>query len=197
MERRSWLVQRLKEPRNLPPGHQLAPLLEVFSFGGGLKNGGLSDEAMALVREVWSFDYMGAAEFEFGAVPEALSRIAKGQPAASSFVIPLAEVAANWRSKDKTTPEGDATIYVLAPKGWEDEIERRVRAWAADSHDDEFRLKEPTRLSDALRPVEEWDSETCGWLEISNGFLFFSSREMWEKACALFGVDVTSGLAAA
>lgn len=195
MERRSWLVQRLQRPNPNPNGLPVKD--NPFAFGGGYKNGGLSDEAMDMLRELWRFDYMGAAEFEFGAVPEALSKLAGAKLAASSFTIPLAEVAANWRDKSKAKPEGEAMIYVLCPEGWDEEIERRVRAWASESNDDEFRLKEGTRLSAALRPVEDRDRETCGWLEISNGFLFFSDEPMWQKACALFGVDVTSEVAAA
>lgn len=197
MERRSWLVQRLQKPRNWNLGGTKV-VDNPFSFGGGLKNGGLSDEAMNLIRDIWQFDYMGAAEFEFGAVPEALSRLAKADLVASVYTFPLAEVAKNWRDKSDAMPEGDATVYILAPAGWEREIERRISAWAADEFpkDRDFQTKEAVRLAGALRPVEEWDSDTCGWLEISNGFLFFTDREMWEKACALFGV-VTSEAAAA
>lgn len=181
---RSWLVQRLGKPR----AGRLAEIGEVFSFGGGLKNGGLSDDAMSLVREIWTFDYMGAAEFEFGEVPKALTKIAQAQLNAWTFAIPLSDVPANWRDKAKTKGEGEATIYALAPVGYESDLERRVHGWATDSHYDEFRLKEPTKLSAALRPVEDWDRDTCGWLELNNGFLFFTDKEMWQKACSLFGV---------
>lgn len=183
--RRSWLVQRLTQPshRNGIFGKDTP-----FSFGGGLLNGGLSSAAMELLRGIFAFDYMGAAEFEFGAVPEALEAMAKADLVAFSFDISLSEVEANWRDKSKTVPSGDATIYVLAPAEWVVEIERRIRAWAAGSHDDELRLKESTRLSSALRPMEEWDRDTCGWLEISNGYMFFTDEAMWQKTCALFGV---------
>lgn len=66
---RSYLIQRLKDPYL---GHEKNP----FSFGGGYKNGGLADEAIDLLKDIFSFDYMGAAEFEFGALPKALNRIA-------------------------------------------------------------------------------------------------------------------------
>lgn len=192
---RSYLIQRLKKPRKAQEGHPLFGKDNPFSFGGGLHNGGLSGEAMDLLRGIWQFDYMGAAEFEWGAVPEALSKMAKADLVASSFSIPLREVAKQWRDKSKKEPDGEATVYVLAPAGWENEIEHRVRAWAADSNDDEFRLKEYTRLAAAIRPAEEWDKETCGWLELDNGYAFFTDREMWEQASALFGV-ATEELAA-
>ena len=177
--RRSWLVQRLTQPRNVGiPGDN------PFSFGGGLRNGGLSDEAMGLLRDVFSFDYMGAAEFEFGAVPEALSAIAKASLVAFSFTVPLAEVPASWRDKSGTKPDGEGTIYVLCPVGWEAECEARIGEWARGTED----LKEGTRLTGTLRPYEDWDAKTCGWLEISNGFMFFTDAVMWEKSCALFGV---------
>lgn len=180
----SWLVQRLEKPR----GGLLLGKDNPFSFGGGYRNGGLSNNAMDLLREVWSFDYMGAAEFEFGAVPEALQRIAKSELTAFSFTVPLAAVPKNWRDKSKTKPKGDATIYVLCPARFAAEVEERINEWARNEYP---KLKEGLHLTAALRPVEEWDSERCGWLELDNGFLFFTDDDMWRKACHLFGVTIT------
>lgn len=177
---RSWLVQRLTKPRNYG---QLKD--NPFNFGGGLKNGGLSDEAMGLIRGIWEFDYMGSAEFEFGAVPKALNKIAHSSLVAFSFTVPLAEVPAHWKNKSKTIPEGDGTLYVICPQEHREEIEARIREWATSKYPD---LKEGLRLTTALRPIEEWDSERCGWLELDNGFLFFTAAEMWAQTCELFGV---------
>lgn len=185
---RSWLIQRLEKPRNWGT----TPFVDnPFSFGGGMKNGGLSDEAMGLIRDIWSFDYMGAAEFEFGAVPKALQTIAAADLTAFAIAIPLAEVPANWRDKTKEKPEGVCFIYVLCPQEWQDEVEQRIRELAAEN----YRLKERTGLAAALRPVEDYDREKCGWLELDNGFLFFTDKEMWEKTCALFGVKAQAAAA--
>lgn len=180
---RSWLVQRLEKPRGGPPN--------PFSFGGGLRNGGLSDEAMGLLRGVFSFDYMGAAEFEFGAVPEALQRIASSADSLTAFSIsiPLSEVAPDWRD-DRPAPDGDGTVYVLCPAEWATDVEARIREWAGE--DFNRNLKESTRLRCALRPHSEWDGDVCGWLELNNGFLFFTDREMWEATAGLFGTSVPS-----
>jgi len=177
--KRSYLIQRLTAPRGPNP----------FSFGGGLRNGGLSDDAMALLRDICSFDYMGSAEFEFGAVPEAFQRLATAtQNVGFSISVPLAEVPAQWRDT-RPAPEGDATIYVLAPKSIAEEVGDRVGELARDAYDE--RLKEPTRLAAALRPFKEWDSETCGWLELDNGFMFFTDPQMWQRCCELFSAEVS------
>ena len=189
--KRSWLVQRLQKPLG---GGQMAALADAFSFGGGLKNGGLSDEAMDLIRDVFRFDYMGAAEFEFGAVPKALQQIARqqGDLEAGSIEIPLAEVAPPFLERKKESPLGAATVFWLAPSAWSDEVAERIRAWASEGY--RSHLKEPHHLERSLRPADEWDRHTCGWLELDNGFLFFTDREMWEKACTLFGVDTTAAV---
>ncbi|KKS64951.1 MAG: hypothetical protein UV32_C0003G0012 [Candidatus Collierbacteria bacterium GW2011_GWF2_42_51] len=62
------LIQRLEKPIG-----RASP----FSFGGGLKNGGLSKEAMDVLGDIFNFDYMGSSEFEWGAVPAALNFIAE------------------------------------------------------------------------------------------------------------------------
>jgi hypothetical protein len=67
----SYLIQRLHKPESWRIKGKV--LDNAFSFGGGLKNGGLTTKALDLLRDIFSFDYMCAAEFEFGAVPAALS----------------------------------------------------------------------------------------------------------------------------
>lgn len=185
----SWLVQRLEKPRSFSIAG--VEVDNPFSFGGGLRNGSLSPEAMGLLRDVFSFDYMGAAEFEFGAVPKALKAIAKNVEDYHAFEVswPLAEVAKHWKDESRKDPIGEATVYVICHKAWDDEATARIRGWAAP-YDRAFDLKEPTMISGSLRPHDEWDSDRCGWLELNNGFFFFTDREMWESTARLFGVEV-------
>lgn len=190
---RTWLVQRLNKP--LQSYGVLGPD-NPFAFGGGLMNGGLSAEAMSLLRPIFSFDYMGAAEFEFGAVPEALNRIAErahaGTLAAHTFEISLSEVEADYVDRTKPAPSGAAPVYVLGPADDLDEIEARVRSWAAERYN--TGLKETTHLALVLRPRSDRDDDwmnTRGWLELDNGFLFFTDEDMFTRTAELFGVRVT------
>lgn len=182
--RGSWLVQRLKKPSTR---QSVFGPDNPFAFGGGLRNGGLTDEAMGLLRGIFSFDYMGAAEFEFGAVPKALQGLAADVRDLTAFTvsIPLTEVPRNWRDKSKTVPTGDALVYVLCRKGHADEVRARIWAWAGEAYP---HLKESLNLASTLRPVSEYDGETAGWLELDNGFFFSTDREMWAQTCDLFGV---------
>jgi hypothetical protein len=192
--KRTWLVQRLEKPRQWMLGGKTGD--NPFAFGGGLRNGGLSPEAMDLLRPIFSFDYMGAAEFEFGAVPEALQRIAKfsdgGLLAGHTFDIALTDVLPDWREPKGYKPDGSATIYVLAPQDWMPEVEDRVREWAGKGYGSN--LKEPTNLDRALRSnpdaKENYWEHLTGWLELDNGFMFFTDEEMWRKTADIFGVEI-------
>lgn len=191
--RKTWLVQRLNPPR---AGGFLGLKDNPFSFGGGLRNGGLSDEAMDLLRSIFSFDYMGSAEFEWGAVPEALQGLAADAQALVGwqFEIPLADVQRHWTDTSSAEPEGSATIYALARKPHAAEVEKRVRAMAAK----DYQLKEATHLPSVLRPspdASRYVPETAGWLELNNGFAFFIDREMWVEMCDIFGVKLDEAVA--
>ncbi len=182
--KRSWLVQRLKAPyKNSIFGKD-----NPFSFGGGLRNGGLSDDAMGLLRETFSFDYMGAAEFEFGAVPKALQALARDAADLTAFAIaiPLAQVPPDWRVKTDDVPEGSAELFVICRKSQDNEVVRRIEGWTSEAWP---QLKEELRLTSALRPYHEWDTEVCGWMELDNGFFFFTDRAMWSATCDLFGIE--------
>lgn len=187
--KRSWLVQRLRKPYRWKGEGDPPPVVKLMgrlSFGGGRTNGGLSDEAWEMLREVFEFDYMGASEFEWGALPDALRALAAAKKKlAFTFTVPLAEVPRQWRDKSEGEPTGHGRIFVLCADGHATEAAARIDAWARDSSPD---LLERLNLTDALRPREEWDERTCGWLELNNGFMFFTDQEMWEKTCSLFGV---------
>lgn len=182
---RSYLVQRLEKPTRPTVFGQDNP----FAFGGGLRNGGLSDDAMAALRGIFSFAYMGSAEFEWGAVPQALSGLAKDAKSlvAFEFEVDLADVPPNWRDRGQRGITGTALLYGLSRRDHEAEVRERVVGW---SHEQYPRLKESLHLVQTLRPHDEWDGETVGWLELDNGFFFFTDRVMWEQTSALFGVKV-------
>lgn len=167
----SWLVQRLTKPFKTSN-----PLLRdnPFSFGGGPRNGGLSDDAMGLIRDIFGFDYMGAAEFEWGAVPEALQRIAK--------------VAAEGKLVGETMTLPNGEVYLITPSEWLSQVEQRVQELAkGDYGEGSYRLKESTRLSQALNG-EPYTDRIGGWLELDNGFMFFTDKPMYEATADLLGV---------
>lgn len=185
--KRSYLVQRLAKPQTLG----LAGMSDnPFSFGGGLRNGGLSSDAMSLLRPIFSFEYMGSAEFEFGAVPEALSKMAEHSKylVAGSLSVTLADVEKHWSDKSDSAPAGEATIFYLCQSQHVDEVERRIRGWATKP-DNQPHTKERVGLSTTLRPGD-YAPDTLGWLELDNGFAFFVDRDMWDQTCSLFGVKV-------
>ena len=184
--KRSYLIQRLTRP------FRFHGVDNPFAFGGGLKNGGLSDDAMSLLREVFSFDYMGAAEFEFGAVPAALNNLACSGGTGALLGFPM-EVAfpkfgkRDWCPDGYSGEGGESDVFVICRHDHKDEIVSRIAAWAkAESYGD---TKEAINLFQSLHYTGEPDSRcACGWLELDNGFMFFTDKEMWQQCCRLFGV---------
>ena len=154
-----YYVQRLQMPYK---GHETNP----FTFGGGLVRGGLSTEAMDLIKTIFAFDYMGAAEFEWGAVPSALKE--------------LFTLAVN----DGLVTYVDEPVYIIAP-GW---MIDDVIKWVQAALEDEYvhRLKEPLHLKQALQ-----GGRTQGWLKIEGDkickepFMFFTNEEMFDNMCQL------------
>lgn len=185
---RSWLVQRLNKPHKPIGASPLAALGNAFAFGGGLRNGGLSDEAMGLLQDIWSFDYMGAAEYEFGAVPKALQKIAKNVEdySAWSFGFERTQAREGWREERKPEP-GEVRIYVICRYQDKKEVRGRIEGWAVNEASQKDCLKEPAFLDCAIRGVDDY-VRAQGWLELDNGFLFFVDLEMWAKTCDLFGL---------
>jgi hypothetical protein len=193
---RTQLVQRLKAPE----GNTDVFGDDPYVNSGGIKNWGLTDRAMTLLKGIVRFDYMGAAEFEWGAIPAGLKKISDYAlvEELTSFVIsiPLREVGRTLFDPDNEPPEGNGSVWVICHSEDAQEVSRRIRGWAANdsdrydnnANDPGWWLKECTHLNAALRPHPSWPSPICGWIELDNGFFFFTNKEMYERVCYLFGV---------
>lgn len=181
--KQTWLVQRLKRPYKSEG--LLAKMDNVFAFGGGYVNGGLSDTAMDLLRNIFRFDYMGSAEFEFGAVPKALSKMAdyvvKGEGIA--FRIPVHYRYKNWKTTG--VESGVKDIYVICNKADELGVIASINSLA--SNGSRVELKERACV-DASLAEAEYDKDTIAWLELDNGFWFTKDKETFDKFCQLFGI---------
>jgi len=172
----TYLIQRLKkpfEPAKTERGLLFQKCATGLAFGGGLINGGLSKEAMELFRPIFRFDYMGSAEFEFGAVPKALSKIFTDK---SNYVVGYIDFANNVNS----------VVCYICHKDHEQEVQKRIKKLAVNEID--FRLKERCKLSEVLEGTT-YSKDIGGWLELNNGYMFFTDTNMSEKIIELFGIS--------
>lgn len=149
--KKTYLIQRLNKPTNFN---------NPFSFGGGYRNGGLSEEAMKLLSPIFSFDYMGSAEFEFGAVPEAFQKLSNAENV-------VGEVS---------------SVFYICPKELINHVEKTINKLIENEY--ELNLKESCRLKQSISG--DGKNKNCGWIELDNGFMFFTDKEMFEKTKALF-----------
>lgn len=168
--RESYLIQRLHKPSTFNIAGKIID--NPFSFGGGYKNGGLSGKAMDFIRDIFSFDYMGSAEFEFGAVPAALNFLAD-QAGKSNLIASNISLGNN------------EIVYYLCPCPYKEEIEKRIKILRTNK----IHLKEYCGLNHYFDEDSEYAKRNVGWLELDNGFMFFVDKEMFEKTCSLFGID--------
>lgn len=189
----SYLIQRLNKPWDQTG--PMADLANVFSFGGGYVNGGLSKEAMALLKSICRFDYMGAAEFEFGAVPAAFNVMA-GHASKNELVAGRVKLKGHTQQFDakrnpipNTKVEKEFSVGFLCHKDWVDEVGARIHKFAANKYD---RTKERVCLHEALFPQHDWDVDICGWLELDNGYLFTTDETMFQRFAEVFGVKLES-----
>lgn len=174
--KKSHLIQRLKKPHGSKD-----TVLEIFNFGGGFKNGGLSDEAMDLIRGIFSFDYMGAAEYEFGAVPEAFQKIGKNVKHMTTATMTV---------KGKN---GDVPVYIIAHEEWIPDIKVLINLFATDPYGKQTpHIKRGVHLETRINKPTEYNQDQVGWFELDNGFFFFIDEKMFRDTARLVGVEVKS-----
>ena len=173
MKKRTYLIQRLCFPVKRPDG-KLNKLMEVLSFGGGFIHGGLTEDAMGLLRPIFNFDYMGSAEFEWGAVPKSLNEIAHNNEQ---------YVRGEILIKSKNTP-----IYYICRKEDETDVQDLIQQLAADQYRN---LKERSMVKEVVDGDSYAKDRIGGWLEIDNHFFFFTDKIMFEKVAELFQIKET------
>lgn len=157
-----YLVQRINAPQGV---------INPFAFGGGKVNGGFALDAMKQLRNIISFDYMGAAEFEWGAVPTAFEALFTSKPIKTEI------------------QEVDKWIGVICSE----DLKLEAIAWIKEAaHGRHGHLKEHLGLKEALEGKKH--TNTKGWIKIEKDksceepFMFFVDKEMFENICKLFNV---------
>ena len=186
--RNSYLIQRLQKPYTGCEGNP-------FVFGGGKLRGGINKEAYALINQIFRFDYMGAAEFEFGAVPKSLDAIRVGF---ENDLVVTGEI------KIKDIP-----VYYACHKDVQNEVETRIKEFGEGKY--KGRTKERVVFADVISTIQkknnpskepqskrekEWAEqdakyylEYIGWLEIDNHFIWFVDKNAFDKFTHLFGKE--------
>jgi hypothetical protein len=198
--RGTYLIQSLNKPRNAKGPFAVNP----FAFGGG--GSGLNKEAAEQLEDIWSPEYMGAAEYEFGIFAKTLKQIYEFRKADQliATVVPIdgktAEKSGSWYSKGQA--KAPTSVFVICRKDHFEDVVRTIDSLINDTkipqgygQDAAVRLKTGIRLWDALySPSMYWDP--CAWhafgggLELDNGWFVFTDLEMFRKTCALYDLNV-------
>ena len=168
----SRLVQRLLKP---------VGGVSSFAFGGGHRNGGVCESSMQDLNKIFSFDYMGAAEFEFGALPEALNKIWDNREDSITGSVKVHWKTEDWRTREKSS--GKDEVYYICYKNHVEEVKRRIDCWAVGKSACPVPLKCGAELDGAFK-----EDRYKGWIEFDNGFFFFIDKGMWENTIKLFEI---------
>lgn len=162
-----WLVQRLNKPANW--------IEQKDDFEKGLiVNKGLCEKVGKVFEQIMSFDYMGSAEFEWGALPKSLEVCIEYAKDNNLMACEIDVVS----KKGNVKP-----VYYICHS----DIEDGVLKWIKKVGFDNFHhyCKESVRLEDA---IDEKEYSRCGWYDLENRFWFFTDRKMFLNVKKLFSV---------
>jgi hypothetical protein len=161
---RTYLIQRLNEPAE----RKGKALVNPFSFGAGYS--GLEQKTEETLAGIFSFDYMGAAQFEDGIVQRALKSVSE-------------YFSANYFATGTCYLPDEKEVYYLCRKEDEKGVKKTIEKLY--SNERSFYLKEPTWLKQSLNE-EDFLKDRAGWLELNNNFIFFKDKKMYKRILELF-----------
>lgn len=167
----SYLIQRLKKPYI---GEVKTPLKALCKFG--LAATGFNKELSEALSSICRWDYMGSAEYEFGAIPRTLRAMASLK--LTTIVESINYTYRDYRNNKDIT--GILPIYIIAQKEDLQEVTNRIKTLAIG----ELRCKERPNFDESLAEYE-YSKDIYGWLELNNGYMFFKDEVMYAHFCAL------------
>jgi hypothetical protein len=171
-----YLIQHLEQPQGRD---------NPFAFGGGLLNGGFTPEAFALLKPIFSFTYMGAAEFEFGALPTTFHFLYSQARNPTGQGLVTGEIKFTGKSRAKRYLEiKGKSVYYICPTSYETQVREYITSMAIDNC--VYHMKSYTGLHYTLAGIT---SKSCGWIEIRSGYMFFTDYTMYTKTKQLFGLE--------
>jgi hypothetical protein len=155
------LIQRLEKPVG-----------DTSPFDFGVGGSGLKESTEELISKIWSWDYMGAFEYENGSVQRAMETI-------QCYSIDNRAFTGNVEVGDHKL------VYLLCEDGTESGVEKRINQLYNDER--ELYLKRPALFKDSIDKIRA--TNIIGWLELDNGFIFFKNKTAYNKALKLFGIN--------
>jgi hypothetical protein len=152
-----------------------------FTFGGGLHRGGFKEHGIKLLAPLFSFDYMGAAEFEFGAVPQAFSYLLQDY---CDGTLIFSKIGLN-----RIMGCGSAyNVYYMCRQSDNDDVVKFIKK----CNSGKVFTKEPVLFRETIRelvekPKEKWYSRYIGWVALGDEpFAWFIDENAWNGMKVLF-----------
>lgn len=184
----SFLVQRLLPPfeKPLEPGR---PSVDMV-FGGARD---LTQEQHDTICDLFRLDSMGSAHFEFGAVPNALYRLATNKNLQAYQVDMVLNAKGPALNHMKLTPKIQ-TIHIIATPDSLRDVLQEIKTLA---NGDEHALKCTAEIGlsifhEELQLKKSWAAsikKIHGWHDIENDFLFFIDKKMFDGIRTRFEIS--------
>jgi hypothetical protein len=180
-------LQRLEMPRE----H-----MNPFNFGGGLRNGGLSDEAAALLRPLFCFYYMGDAAFEYGAMPESFDRFREQRgkyvllPLKHSLTVSRSKMFGRQPGEKPTKHKIDFEVFCICRDDWRERAAAIIKTLSSERevHGVRLALKCGNDFPNAVYDFVLGKPSTIGWMDIENDYFIFLREETAVRLLHLFEV---------
>jgi hypothetical protein len=165
-------------------------------FGGGQL--GLNSKQWEIIEFLGVPVYMGAAEYEGGALNIAFHNMAlmRQDGQLSTFVFTLSPMERKLHylrqshmrrgaERKMLPPAKTVPVFVIAPTGAEAKVEEMIRSLM--SHQFGGNCKRDPHVVEGFDKLgDDIDARYCGWLDVQHDFLFFADEEMYKRACQLF-----------
>lgn len=194
------LIQRLKKPIITNGKTSIAHRV----FGG--HNMGLTKTQWDILDEIFLIDYMGSAEYENGIFIKTIWDLINSDITNFNIILKPKDIKPNFHREAEAVkarrneireakqkgekpkrakpirPDHGAIIYIICKTEHSPNIEPIIKDLAKDR----LNLKQSALFNYSLDQYKVREKSVChGWLELDNGFFFFSDEEMFNKTLKL------------
>lgn len=152
----------------------------------------LSDD-LAPLGDVVGFEHMGPVDYPRDEIADAFTHLARALTSGAAETWSFEPLLRARSSEGLDAPRASVELYVLAPAGLREPIERAYTELANEPRRDFTHLEAPSVLAYTLRPRTSRSlTPTLAWLDLTNRCLVARDRNFFDALVAALETRVTA-----
>ena len=195
-----WVKPYLVNVLTKPSKFEGVPAIKLSSLPNkGLSDKGFTKEGSNELNKVFRFAYMGASEYEWGAIPLSMKRFADGINAGEyvatyvtvNHIVPNLDKRGRLDMFSKGGTPAETKVFIMCHKSHVDKVEEFLNLASQQKYGV---TRDYIQMDEVLYPdkskIKAYIEYAIGGLDLDNNFIYLTDKIAIHYMCKLFDIKV-------